>query len=174
MQWTFRSRIAMKQMEKTKKSQRPFNTQCHDSGSKSQSERRHQVYKSPPFQTSSVATVPGNVVLKYHYMTNYSSSSLLLHLLLRHLHRLLLQNLLHSGPLHKSVMPLPTHGKLPLPALLHKLLAHQKPQHRIPRHKHQIRIRDLLPHQIRLIRFCQMRINNSQDASDFVAVAFNG
>lgn len=27
MQWTFRSSIAMKQMGKTKKSQRPFNTQ---------------------------------------------------------------------------------------------------------------------------------------------------
>lgn len=167
MQWTFRSSIAMKQMEKKKQSQRPFNTQCHSSSSKLQSERGHQLYKSPPFQSSSVATVPGHVVLKYHYMTNSSSSSkippppLHLHLLPRHLHRLLLQHLLHSGPLDKSVMPLPTHGKLPLPALLHKLLAHQKPQHRIPRHKHQIRIRDLLPHQIRLLSFFQMRINNS-------------
>lgn len=47
MQWTFRSSIAMKQMEKTKKSQRPFNTQCHSSSSKSQSERGHQVYENP-------------------------------------------------------------------------------------------------------------------------------
>lgn len=43
MQWTFRSSIAMKQMEK--KSPRPFNTQCHSSSSKSQSERRYQVYE---------------------------------------------------------------------------------------------------------------------------------
>lgn len=63
MQWTFRSRLAMKQMEKTKKSQRPFNTQCHDSSSKSQSERGHQVDENPQFQSSSVATVPGNIVL---------------------------------------------------------------------------------------------------------------
>lgn len=47
MQWTFRSSIAMKQMEKTKKSPRTFNSQCHDSSSKSQSERGHQVYEKP-------------------------------------------------------------------------------------------------------------------------------
>lgn len=75
MQWTFRSSIAMKQMGEKKKSQRPFNTQCHSSSSKSQSERRHQMYQNPQFQSSSVTTVPGNVVLKYHYMTNPSSCS---------------------------------------------------------------------------------------------------
>jgi len=63
MQWTFRSSIAMKQMGEKKKSQRPFNTQYHSSDSKSQSER-YQVYENPQFQSSSVATVPGHVVLK--------------------------------------------------------------------------------------------------------------
>lgn len=75
MQWTFRSSIAMKQMGETKKSQRPFNTQCHDSSSKSQSERRYQVYEKPSISEQQRCYSNVHVVLKYHYMTNPSSCS---------------------------------------------------------------------------------------------------
>lgn len=89
-----------------------------------------------------------------------------------HLLRLLVQNLLHSRPRNQFLIPLIALRVRALPLLLKFRM--NETQHAIPRDKHEISIRYLVTDKVLFPGLCEMSVDHTLHALDFVSVTFDG
>lgn len=89
-----------------------------------------------------------------------------------HLLGLLVQTLLNRRPSDQLLIPLIALGILALPLLLE--IRMNETQHTIPRHKHQVGVRNLVADEILVASLGKVSVDDTLNTIDLLAVTFDG